>query len=471
MSLHLTVIIVYSGALILMGLWIGRRVRGSADFFVAGRALGPGLIFATVLAANIGAGSTVGAAGLGYRDGLSAWWWVGSAGIGTLLLAFWVGPRIREMAAKHGFYTVGDLLEHRYGVASRYVIMGSLWFGTLAVLAAQLIALAAVLQAVVGAPLWVGCVIGGVVMTTYFTAGGLVGAAWINFIQLVVLLGAFMIAVPLALTGVGGWEGLAESGAQVSGDYLAFWRGGASGWVLLPLIAPNFIVSPGLLQKAYGARSMSAVRWGIGLSAFALFLFAFAPALLGMIARVHHPELARPDLALPTLLVQDLPIVVGAIGLGALFMADVSSADAALFMLSTSFSQDFYRRFLKPEASDRQVLTAARLAAIGGGVVSTGLAVVSRSVVDVIGIFYSLVGVALFVPVLAGLYTGRAGAPEALASVIGGFSVGIAALVLLDAPLFGVFTGNLLGIIAAAVAFFVMFWVRARSASRPHEVV
>lgn len=199
MTPHLIVIIAYSGALILMGLWIGRRVRHSADFFVAGRALGPGLIFATVLAANIGAGSTVGAAGLGYQAGLSAWWWVGSAAIGTLVLAFWIGPRIREMAAEHGFYTVGDLLEHRYGVAARYIIMGGLWFGMLAVLAAQLIGLAAVLNAVVGAPLWLGCMIGGVVMTTYFTAGGLVGAAWINFLQLVVLLGAFLIAVPLAL--------------------------------------------------------------------------------------------------------------------------------------------------------------------------------------------------------------------------------------------------------------------------------
>ena len=40
-----------------------------------------------MLAANIGAGSTVGATGLGYRDGISAWWWVGSAAIGSLVLS------------------------------------------------------------------------------------------------------------------------------------------------------------------------------------------------------------------------------------------------------------------------------------------------------------------------------------------------------------------------------------------------
>ena len=49
-----------------LGLWIGRHVRASGDFFVAGRSLRSALIFATFLAGNIGAGSTVGAAGLAY---------------------------------------------------------------------------------------------------------------------------------------------------------------------------------------------------------------------------------------------------------------------------------------------------------------------------------------------------------------------------------------------------------------------
>src|SRR6266542_6651320 len=96
---HLTIIVAYSIAQIALGVWVARRVKGSSDFFVAGRALGPGLLFATFLAANIGAGSTIGATGLGYRDGLSALWWVGSAALGSLVLALGVGPRIRRLPA------------------------------------------------------------------------------------------------------------------------------------------------------------------------------------------------------------------------------------------------------------------------------------------------------------------------------------------------------------------------------------
>ena len=61
----LLLLLAYSAGLTVLGLWIGRRVQTSGAFFVARRRLGPVLLFSTVLAANIGAGSTVGAAGLG----------------------------------------------------------------------------------------------------------------------------------------------------------------------------------------------------------------------------------------------------------------------------------------------------------------------------------------------------------------------------------------------------------------------
>ena len=100
MNTDLVLLLAYSAGLVALGASIGTLVRGAGDFFVAGRALPAVLLFATMLAANIGAGSTVGAASLGYRQGVSAWWWNGSAGIGSLLLAWWIGPRIWREAKR-----------------------------------------------------------------------------------------------------------------------------------------------------------------------------------------------------------------------------------------------------------------------------------------------------------------------------------------------------------------------------------
>ena len=450
MNLYLVFLVAYAAVLMGLGLWIGRRVRSSRDFFVAGRRLGPGLLFSTMLAANIGAGSTVSAAALGYVDGISAWWWIGSAGLGSIVLARWVGPRIRELAARHDFRTVGDFLEHRYGQGVRATVGLLLWVGTLAILAAQLIGGAVILSVVAGIDRWVGCVIAGVVVTVYFTAGGLLTAVWVNLVQLVVLLGGFVIVVPLALSGVGGWDAVVAATGAVEG-YWNPWQGGGSGWFYLAMLGPAFIVSPGLLQKVYGARDDRTVRRGVMANGVVLLVFAAVPPLLGMMLRPLTPSLANQDLALPTLFVEALPPVVGAVGLAALFSAEVSSADAILFMLATSLSQDLYKRFVRPGATDADVLRIARLAAVVGGVLATGLAITAETIVDALGFFYTLLSVSLFIPVVAGLYTRGVQEPEALGAIASGVSVAAVVQVSTAGSGVGGLTPAMLGLTAAVL--------------------
>lgn len=449
MTWTLLLLVAYSVLQIGLGIWIGRRVRGSADFFVAGRSLGPGLLFSTMLAANIGAGSTVGAAGLGYRDGLSAWWWVGSAAMGSFMLAWWIGPAIRRIAAAHDLRTVGDYLEFRYSASVRGIVALLLWFGTLAILAGQLIALAWVLNAVIGVPKFVGCLMGGAVVTAYFTAGGLLTSAWVNLVQVCVKIAGFAIALPMAIIAVGGVSGLVATAPQAP-EYWNLWHGGQSGWMYLAMLGPAFVISPGLLQKIYGARDDRTVRIGVGSNAMALLLFAFVPTTMGMIARALHPSLSNHELALPTLLSQDLPPAVGALGLAALFSAEVSTADALLFMLATSLSQDLYKRFVRPAATDRQVLAVARLAAIGGGIGGVSLAIVSPTIIGALSVFYSVLGVCLFVPIIAGLFFPAVGTPEALTSIIVGVGTMTIAMAVTGKGVFGL-TPQMMGLAAAVV--------------------
>jgi len=461
-ALQLGVLVVYSSALVLLGLWISRRVEGSGTFFVADRKLGPGLIFATFLAANIGAGSIIGASGLGYTAGISAWWWVGSAGLGSLLLAFWVGPRIWQVATAHGLYTAGDYLEHRYGSPVRAVVASLLWLLTLVILAAQLIAMSQIVEWVLGTPRWLGALVGGLVMTAYFAAGGLLTSAWVNAVQLVVLLGGFAVGVPMALSAAGGWSAVVAA-APPDPAYLDFWA--QTGMVFFLLIVPAFIVSPGLLQKAFGAASPRALRIGVGLQGIVLMLFAFAPPMVGMIARVYAPALENPEFAVPTVLTLGLPTLFGAVGLAAVFSAELSSADAILFMLSTSLSKDIYKRYLAPDADDARVLRVARLAAVAGGALGIGLAVVIPTVIASLTVFYSVLSVGLFVPVVAGLHTRRPGVPEALAAIGMGVTALFAVRLSRIADVSRWLDPTALGIVASGAAFAVVFAVRHRPPS------
>ncbi len=465
MTPALVLLLAYSACLVALGLWIGRTVGTSGEFFVAGRSLGPGLLFATLLAANIGAGSTVGAAGLGYRDGISAWWWVGSAGIGTIVLAMWIGPKIWDIARANGLLTVGDFLEFRYGPTVRAIVAALLWLATLAILAGQLIAAAWVLEVVAGLPKWAGCLAGGTVMTAYFAAGGLLTSAWVNLVQLSVLLVGFVVALPVAMIGVGGWEAVLAAAPHDHPDWLSFMRGGASGWTYLFLLVPAFIISPGLIQKAYGARDQATVRRAGIACGLVLLGFAFVPPLLGMTARAIAPGLVNPELALPTVLLEGLPVTLGALALAAVFSAEISSADAILFMLATSLSEDLWRRFLRPEATDAQVLRTARIAGIAGGGMGIALALALPSVIGALAVFYTLLSVSLFVPLVAGLYSRRPGSAEAIAAIVAG-TCAVFVVRLVGLPGSGLTSPYVLGLAASGAAFGLVFLTLRRSRTR-----
>jgi SSS family solute:Na+ symporter len=463
MSLALGVLLGYAALQVVLGLWIGRNVKGSADFFVAGRRLGPGLLFSTLVAANIGAGSTVGATGLGFRDGIASWWWVGSAGIGSLILAFLVGPRMRQVAAKYSLSTVGDYLELRYSKGVRGIVVLLLWFGTLTILAGQLVAAGKILHVVTGLPAAVGSIIGGVAMTAYFTAGGLMGAVWVNVLQLIVEVGVYCVLIPVAVSGAGGW-GAVVAMAPADPSYWTFWQGGGSGWKYLIMLAPAFVISPGLLQKVYGAKDDRSVRIGVGLNALLLLAFAFVPAILGIVARALHPTLTDHELALPTLLLNDLPPVLGALGLAAAFTTDINTADAVLFMLSTSLAQDLYKGFLKPAATDLDVLRVARGAAMFAGALGVAFAVAAPSVIGSLSIFYTLLSVCLFVPIIAGLFFPRVETREAMTSMTVGVLLTLILHLSTGGKGYGVVTPALLGIGAAALTCAAMTAFRSKAA-------
>ncbi len=461
MSLHLTLLIIYSFGIVGLGIWTARLVRGSSEFFVAGRSLGPGLVLVSMLAANIGAGSTVGAAGLAYKDGLSAWWWVGSAGIGSIVFAFFVAPRLWQIAKEHDFYTTGDYLEFRYSPAVRGVTTALIGLGVLALLAGQLIAGATILNVLTGMPKWAGALTGGAIMTIYFTAGGLLGSAWVNTFQLIVMLVGLLLALPVAMGSVGGVAALSGGSMPPGFDNILHSSGSGSGWTLLFLLGPAFIISPGLIQKAYGGASARAVRTGVALNAVALLGFAFVPVLFGMIARVAIPDITNANAVLPTVLTRELPPWLGAIALAAVFSTEVDTCDAILFMLSTSASNDLYKRFMNPAASDAQLLRVGRGTAVAGGVIGVLLSIWLETVIGAITVFYSLLVVTLFVPVIGGLYVPRAGSREATAAV----AAGVLTLIVVRFGVAGSFAWvdpALSGIIASAAAFFAVLAFRTR---------
>ena len=110
-----------------------------------------------------------------------------------------------------------------------------------------------------------------------------------------------------------------------------------------------------------------------------------------------------------------------------------------------------------------------RITAVAGGGFGIALAIALPSVIGSLSVFYTLMSVSLFVPIVAGLYTRKPGTPAALAAMAGGMA-GVAAVRLGAVPAAAWVTPYTVGLTAAAACFVVgTFLSPARTRSSPPQ--
>ena len=476
MNWYLAIIIGYALFLILLGYLIGKHVKGASDFFVGGRSFSWPLLFTTLIAANIGAGSTVGVTGLAYKHGVSSWWWIGCSGLGSLILAYIVGPAVWRVAKKYNLYTMGDYLDLRYGRPFRGVTSTMMAIGTLALFSGQLLGIAWILNVSAGVDKLYGIIIAAVVVTLYFSAGGLKSAAIVNIIELAVILLGFCIAVPFALEYVGGWQGLQAAVAKNTGDaaktasYFA-WDGIGSSAILgyFLMLTPAFCISPGLVGKVYSAKDEQAVKVGTLLNGIVQLVFAFLPMIIGMCAYAAFPDLGNQELALPKVMKEMLPFGISALALSAIFAAEVSTCDTVLYMLATSLSKDLYKTFFKPAATDEQLLKMTRKVTVVCGIAGIFIAYYMANIITALAIFYSLMTVSLAAPFLFGLFNEKASTKGAFLSAVIGVAVVLGLRVFNGGKGIGILNATSLGILVAAVIMLVSLYVFPKKQEREDD--
>jgi SSS family solute:Na+ symporter len=129
-------------------------------------------------------------------------------------------------------------------------------------------------------------------------------------------------------------------------------------------------------------------------------------------------------------------------------------------MLTTSLSQDFYKRFVNRDASEVQMLRVTRITAVLAGALGVGVALTAAGVVSALSIFYTIMGVSLFVPILAGLFSRRAATADALAAIVAGIAI-VGGLKLWPTALsIASVTPAMAGLAGSITAFFVVQLIR-----------
>jgi len=183
------IFVAFIAAVVTVGLLKSRRDRNSESYFLAGRALGGGVIGISLIAANISTEQFVGMIGqaAGYQ-GLAPASYDWLAAIGLVILAFVFLPHF----LRAGIYTMPEFLERRYNHWSR-LLMALCTVPVLVLLVACVIyagalslttffgkaALFGILPINLISASWLLGIIAGI----YVAAGGLKACAWADVIQ------------------------------------------------------------------------------------------------------------------------------------------------------------------------------------------------------------------------------------------------------------------------------------------------
>jgi SSS family solute:Na+ symporter len=365
---------------VIMAIGVRARVRrdvGTEEYFLSARSLKWPSIAMSTIATNIQANHFIGMAGSAYLYGLAQANLEINAIFGILVAAFFFVPLYLRMKV----ITITQFFEAKLGpqVALAYsvlmiVLYSLLYLGTALFWAAY--AIDGIFSNQVGVldsdpvvRLGILIVATGVFSAVYTYLGGLRAVVRTDIVQLVLLVVGGLITLSVAIHHLGGWSSLWTSTGDLMHlhlprDHETLPWVGLFGMFLLNL---NYWgANQVILQRALAAKNLRHAQIGLlvgGALKYLMVLIIVVPgiALAGIL---RENPLDDPDLAYLTLINMLLPAGVRGLILCGLFASLMSTLDSIYNSVSTLWSVDIYKRYLKQDATEQQMVRAGRLAII-----------------------------------------------------------------------------------------------------------
>ncbi|MEC7859982.1 MAG: sodium:solute symporter family protein [Pseudomonadota bacterium] len=416
-------------------IWIGVSVVRAKEknskidsFLAADRNMNLVQTTSSAAATDIGGGFSIAMGGLGFTLGVSGSWMIAVSGLSVVMVSFLMVPKVKRWSDKVKGLTTGDLFEARFDRRTgtlAAVVIGLAWF---TFVGGQIIAGGKLLQVTLNMNLTFAVLLSGAIILAYTTMGGLKAVIYTDVFQMFVLMiGIVFIAVPIGLIEVGGWGAMVEKfNSSPETEDLLNW--GAVGWQQMLgwffAVFPVWFISIAAMQRIVAARDVKTAQRGFFLTGIPIEwpLFAIGSTMIGLIARFLIPDLADPELATPMIIMQLLPAGIAGLVIAAYIAAVMSSADSCLMGPVAIFTNDIYKKYLKPQSSQEQLVRVARYTTIFLGILAIATAYLIPNVLDLILYAYTFGSAGIFFPMLGLLFWRRTTATGAFWSMLLGGS-------------------------------------------------
>jgi len=377
----------------------GSQTLDSTDLFLAGRAIPLWMAIFTMTATWVGGGYLAGTAEWVYAEG-QAW---AQAGWGYALSLIFGGLIYAKVMRDRNYTTMLDPLEQKFGFNQTAFLYLFALLGEVLWTAAIMTALGAAFSTILGIDMTASIIITAGITIAYTAISGLWAVAYTDVVQLTMVLVFLSIAAAFAIPSAGGWTDMwshynSEFGSLGSGFIKGYfpplnafsdpnWGNWTFAWIDYGLL----YIFGGIPWHCYFQRVLgskdgnTARRMSIGAGVLCFFM-VIPPTLIAVAGFGFDWEsvgAAAPDnpaMILPYVLRYAVPPIVGALGLGAVAAAVMSSVDSSVLSASTMFTWNIFNRMKNHKATDKQLKSVLRTTIIVVGVAATLISLQVKSV-------------------------------------------------------------------------------------------
>ncbi len=417
-------LIFFVGLYLFLTLFIGwlssRFIKNSQDYVLAGRKM-PTLVVASGLFATwFGSETIMGASSEFSKHGLLG---VIEDPFGASLCLLLIGLFFARPLYKLNLYTFSDYFRIPFNKKVELVSAVLMIPSYFSWIAAQLVALSIVLNAIAGIPIFIGVIICAGVVLFYTYIGGMWSISISDTIQTVlIIVGLFALCFQFYFKA-GGWQIITtkipdgffriipkENTGQAWLTYFAAWI--TIGWGSIP--------QQDVFQRVLSAKSENAAVRGSIISAFLYLTVAFLPLAIVFLGLIATPEFKSTDsqLFIPNLVLLHSNLVMQILFFGALLSAIFSTCSAAVLAPATVLAENIIKPHFGNKITDATLLKIMRYSTVAVTFIAVLLSFNNSNIYELVGEASALSLVALFVPLTAGLYLKKSNSLGAILSMI-----------------------------------------------------
>ena len=423
----------YIAALIFLGHYFSRRGSTTDDYFRGGKRISGWVAGISILGTRWSAISFMSIPAKAFGTN----WVYYINQFGHMIAAIVVVRYFLTFFCKLNVTTAYEYLDLRFGVvvqcigSLKFVLFDIFRMGVLILLPSM------VLSVITGVHIYYCILVIGVVSTLYTYLGGIEAVIWSDVMQLCIMIGGVLVAIGVVLFQVedplAAFSFAVESGKTEVFDW-SFNLSMLTVWVFLlslPGSANEEVSAQYIVQRFVSAKDQSHATTSAWINGVVGPMLIFTFFLIGTAMWIFYqsypeelnPSMRQSDEILAWFVVEQLPVGISGLMIGAIFAATMSSLDSSLSSTTTVIINDGYRRFFG-NVTEAGALRRARQATFLLGVVGTGSALVLaalevRSLLDYMLELLALLGGGLAGIFYLGMFTTRTGSRGAIIGFLG----------------------------------------------------